>query len=198
MDPNANGPVNPGATPPPPPPPAWGATPPPAAPPAWGVSAPSSSAGGVGAAVGGAAKNIVLRIVGIVLVAAVIGGGFFVYKMVLNPDHLGQVLFTTTNTNSSSNCSITNQVTTVKVGTPVYALDMLKHQVAADTEITEEHFKDGVSLGVDSYKATGVGKADCLTDDYDLSQDFTTPGVYEIQLRIGTEVISEGKLTVTP
>jgi len=214
MDPNANGPTNPGATPPPPSwgtpppppaPPAWGATPPPAsppawgatppaAPPAWGVAAPASS--GVGAAVGNAGRNILLRIVGLVVVVGLLGGGYFVYQKVVNPDHLGQVLFTTVDPAGMSNCTIDHQVTTVPVGTSVYAVYMWTKQLDITQKVQEEGFKDGVSMG-DKFDVPRTKTSDCLLDSTDLKDVFTDPATYELKLTVGTEVVADGKLIVT-
>jgi hypothetical protein len=192
MDPNASGPTNPGATPPPPP--EWGQTPPPPPPPAWGV--PVAPAGGVAAAAGGIGKNVLLRIIGIVVLAAVVGGGWFIYDKVANPNHHGQVIFTT-DVPTGSTCELSHQVTTVKVGASVYSTYFWTHRLKADQKVVEEDFKDGVSLGTFDIPQDKSSDADCLGIYTDLKDEFTAPGVYEIKLMVGTEVVADGKITVT-
>jgi hypothetical protein len=185
MDPNATGQMTPGATPPPPPP-EWAVTPP----------APSSGSG-VGTAVGGAVARRLLGLIGSLAIVAVLIVGYVVYQKVANPDHLGQVIYTTVDQNDVSNCSISSQVSSTKVGTSVYALYVLQHHVPIDQEMTEGDFKDGVSLG--TYTITHpLPDADCLWTGENLNASFTTPGSYEIKVTVGQEVIADGKLTVTP
>ena len=222
MDPNTTGQPAPDAqspTPAPPPaanptdpgwaaPPAW-ATPPPgqptgptdpgwAAQPAWATqpSAPSGGAGGgVLARLGG---SIVGRIVAIVVVLAVIAGGYVVYSTVFNPQHLGQVVYTTVDQTDTSGCDTTSLVTSVKQGTSVWALYMWSHRLTSDQAVVEQDFRDGVSIGTYNLPTDKTSDADCLWVEDDLSQEFTQPGTYEIKLTVGSEVVADGKLTVTP
>jgi hypothetical protein len=150
------------------------------------------------AAVGGAAARPILRILGTIVVIAVIAGGVFVYKKVANPDHLGQVIYSTDSQTSTSNCEITHQVTTVKVGTSVYAIYMFSHRLNSYQAVKEEDFKDGVSIGTYDLPTDKSADVDCLTVTDDLQTDFDAAGVYEIKLTSGTEVIADGKLTITP
>ena len=132
---------------------------------------------------------------------ALIGGAGAVYKFVLNPDQLGQVIFTTEDQSTATsyqNCKIPNQVKTVKVGTPVWAVYMLKHRVGADQVVVGEVFKDDVSLGTFDLEPGQATKADCLSDTSDLSELFDAPGTIEIRITVGTEVLADGKLTITP
>lgn len=203
MDPNAPGQMTPGATPPSSPP--WGAPPPqpdPAAvapPPEWAVAAPTKSAGtGVGGAVGAAIGRRLLGALGVIIVIGVIVGGVFIYQKVANPDHLGQVIFTTAPQAGQTGCDITDQVTSVKVGTPVYAMYIWQHQLSATQQVHEEDFKDGVSFDTYDVPTDKSSDADCLRITDDWSSSFDTAGAYEVKLTVGQEVIAEGKLTVTP
>jgi hypothetical protein len=183
MDPNPTGQTTPEATPPPPP---------------WGVAAPTSSGGGMGGAVGGAIKRRVLGALGGLIVLAVIGGGIFIYTKVANPDHLGQVIYSTDDPAGVTGCSITHEVTSVKVGTAFYSTYVWQHQLKVDQTVVEEDFRDGVSLGTYNIPTDKSSEADCLTISTDLSSEFTSPGSYEVKLTTGGEVVADGKLTVTP
>lgn len=186
MDPNAPGQMSPGAVPPPPPP-------------EWGVVAPTQSAGsGMGAAVGGALGRRLLGALGTIIVIVVIVGGIFVYEKVANPGHHGQVLYSTNDQSSQSDCTVTDQVSSVKVGSPVYAIYFWEHRLTVDQKVTEEDFKDGVSIGTYDIPTDKSADADCLVDQDNLSTEFTDPGKYEIKLTVGTEVVADGTVTITP
>jgi hypothetical protein len=203
--------MTPGAVPPPPPPdwaatqppqppaaPDWSATTPPPTAPGWAYAAPAPTQGsGMGTAVGGAIGRRILGLVGLLVVVGVLAGGAYVYTKVANPNHLGQVLFATDDQSSQSDCTIIDQVSSVKVGTPVYAIYFWQHQLSADQAVKEEDFKDGVSIATYDIPKTDSSDADCLVEQDDLSQSFTTAGTYEIKLTVGTEVVADGKLTIT-
>jgi hypothetical protein len=61
----------------------------------------------------------------------------------------------------------------------------------------EEDFKDGVSVATYDIPTANSSDADCLVEQDDLSQSFTAAGTYEIKLTVGTEVVADGKLTIT-
>jgi hypothetical protein len=189
MDPNTNAPMTPQGTPPPAPP--------------WSAPAPAQPGGGgapsVAKAAGNAILGRVLGLIGFLVVAGIIVGGYIVYQKVANPSHLGQVVFTTDDTATLSGCDVGHQVSSVKVGTPVYAVYILQHRLTINQQVVEEDFKDGVSLGEYDIAPEDSSDADCLTDleSANLSERWTEPGVYEIQLRVATEIVSQGKLTIT-
>jgi hypothetical protein len=163
------------------------------------VAAPTKSAGsGVGGAIGGAVARRLLGALAGLIVLAVIVVGVIVYMKVANPDHLGQVVFTTSDMSSSTDCTVSNQVSSVKAGTPVYATYFWQHQLTATQQVVEEDFKDGTSLGTYNVPTDSSSDADCLTVQDDLNATFTDPGTYEIKLTVGNEVVADGKLTITP
>lgn len=216
MDPNTTGQPTPdGAPPAPPAAPGWG-TPPPAAPnapgwgappttptdpgwaapPAWATTPPPSSGGtGLLGRMGGSA---VRRVVGIVAVILVVAVGGIVYNMVANPDHFGQVLYSTTDQSNIKGCSVSDRVTTAKAGTPVWAVFMLTHRLSTSDTVVEEAFFNGSSMGVYTLPSDTTSGVDCLAVTDDLSSTFASPGTYEIKLTVGTDVVADGKLTITP
>lgn len=168
---------------------------PPVVPPEWAVAAPTASAkAGIGAFL---SRRILSLLVVVAVVVVVIIGGIVVDK-VFNPNHLGQVLFTTTSQENVSDCSISDTVATVKAGTPIYATYFWTHRLTSDQQVIEEDFKDGVSLGQYSIPSDSSSDADCLSVTSDLSSGFSAPGTYEIKLTVGSEVVADGKITVTP
>ena len=217
MDPNQPGQPTPNATPstPPaapgwgaPPPaaptaPGWGAPPPTtptapgwAAPPAWATTPPAASGGG--SVVGRFAGSVAGRVIAFIVVAAVIGGGFFLFNRITGADHNGQVIYTTADQSGNSNCSTSSLVTSVKAGTHVWAVYVWTHRLSADQSVVEEDFLDGASLGKYDIPSDKTSDADCLSVLDDLSTSFSAPGSYEIKLTVGSEVVADGKLTVTP
>jgi len=170
----------------------------PVVPPSWGAPAPTRSAGrGV---VGSIFGSIVGRVIAFVAVIAILGGGAFVYEKVANPDHRGQVIFTTTDQTANANCSVTDRVSTIKAGSPIYVMVMWSRTMQSTDKVVEEDIKDGVSLGTqsDSWQPSDYSDADCTTDPNNYSDVFSSPGTYEIKLTVGTEVVADGTLTVTP
>jgi hypothetical protein len=211
MDPNTPGQPTPDAPPPPPswastPPPAtppeWGATPP-AVPPAWATTPPAGSGGSgmggvVGRAGGGFLGSVAGRIIALVVVIGILAAGGFLVTKIFNPDHLGQVIYTTQDPSGTSDCSISGTVTSVKAGTPVWSVYMWTRRLSSTDAVVEEDFLNGVSLGKYDIPSDKSSDADCLSVTNDLSSEFSAPGSYEIKLTVGTEVVADGKLTVTP
>ena len=188
VDPNA--PVPPSYDPnaAPPPPPAWNQAP------GWQTPAPAKSGGFLG----GLFRTALGKIIGLVVVVGiVIGIGVFADK-VLNVNHRGEVVFATTDQSTNDNCKITNRVDSVKVGEHVYYMVMWSHKMGADEKVIEEVFKDGTSLGTDTWSASDYVGFDCTTVSQDISVLLTDPGKYEIKLTVGKDVVADGTLTVTP
>jgi hypothetical protein len=175
-------------------PPPWGQP----APPPWGQPAPTQSPGG--GVAGRVGRSIVSRVIGFVVVIAVLGGGAYLYNKIANPDHLNQVIFTTTDQGSNSNCDVTNRISSVKSGSPIYVMVMWSHKLSASDVVVEEDLKDGVSLSKssDNWSAADYSGYDCTTDPHNYAQAMSVPGSYEIKLTVGTEVVADGTLTVTP
>jgi hypothetical protein len=155
-------------------------------------------AGAVAGKVGGAVARRVMGAVGVLVVIGVLVGGYFIYDKVANPNHMGQVIYTTDDQTLATDCSTSNLVTTVKTGTHVWAVYMWSHRLSSDQAVVEEDFADGVSLGTYDIPTDKSSDADCLSVTDDLSNSFTEPGTYEIKLTVGTEVVADGKLTITP
>jgi hypothetical protein len=62
--------------------------------------------------------------------------------------------------------------------------------------ILEEDFKDGVSIYRENLQDRH-GETDCLSITDNLAPEFDSPGTYEIKLTIGSDVVADGRLTVT-
>jgi hypothetical protein len=156
-----------------------------------------------GSVLGGLFKGVIGRIIGILVVAAVVGGGYLAYQAIVNPDKLGQVVFTTdaqTGTGpveSKDACKVNHTVTSVKAGTPVWSVYIWTSQLSSTDVVHEEDFKDGVSIFSKDWDTSGTGGTDCVWVTDDLSQEWTAAGVYEIKLTVGDKVVADGKLTIT-
>jgi hypothetical protein len=167
-------------------------------PPQWGVPAPAQKSGG--GLLGSIFRSVLGRIIAVVVIIAVIGGGYLIYDKVANPSHRSEVIFTATDQGSNDGCKITNRVTTVKAGSSVYVMVMWSHRLGSTDNVVEEDFKDGVSLGklTDFWQPSDYVGYDCTTDAHDYGEDFSEPGTYEIKITVGDEVVADGTLTVTP
>jgi hypothetical protein len=167
----------------------------PVVPPTWGVPAPTQPAkrGLIGSIFG----SIVGRVIGILVVVAILVGGAFVYQKVVNPDHLSQVIFTSSD-QTGNKCVVSDRVDTVKAGDPVYVMVMWARRLASTDKVVEEDFKDGVSIDKFDWDPTDYAGYDCTTDATNYSDLFSEPGKYELKLTVGTEVVADGTLTVTP
>ena len=171
----------------------------PGVPPPWGQPAPTTS-GGSGAAIGRFMRSVVGRIVGGLVVLGIIGGATFIYQKVANPDHLSQIVFTSTDQTSNDGCKVTDRVSTTKAGAPVYLTVMWSHRMSASDKITQELFKDGVSIDKsdNAWDPSDYAGYDCYVDTTNLATDFNEPGSWEIKLTVGSDVVADGTLTVTP
>ena len=169
-------------------PPQWGQP----VPPQWGVPAPTKSSG-----LGGFFRSVAGRIIAIVVVLGILGGAGFIYMKVVNPDHLSQVIFTSTDQTSNDNCQVTNRVSTIKAGDDVYIMVMWSKTMSASDKVVEEDFRDGVSLGTTPMDPSTYGGYDCTVDSTNYGSTFTEPGTYEIKYTVGDQVVADGTLTVT-
>jgi hypothetical protein len=187
VDPNAPVPpsYDPNAAPPAP---GWNQAP------GWQTPPPAQSGGFLG----GLLKGAVGKIIGIVVVIAVLTGGYLVYDKVFNPNHRGEVVFSTTNQSTNENCKITNRTDTVKVGADLYVVVIWSHEMKADEKVVEEDFKDGVSQGTREWDPSDYAGYDCFTATDNVTSLFPTPGKYEIKLTVGKDVVADGTITVTP
>jgi len=138
------------------------------------------------------------RLVGIVVVVIVLAAAGWVYQTVVNPDHRGQVIFTTTSQSANDNCKITNRVDTIKAGSDVYLTVMWSRTMSSSDVVVEEDFKDGTSMGTETWSPSHYAGYDCFTATDNLGDSFTEPGKYEIKLTAGSDVVADGTLTVTP
>lgn len=145
-------------------------------------------------------KNRLPRIIGIV-------GGIFlafiilgVVAAVLLPSNAGKVIFTSdapTSTGAKT-CQLSNQVTSVKVGDPVYMNIFFKDRLSNET-VTLSILKDGKEVISMPYgTAAEVNGIDCLEDYTNLSDVITQNGAgsYEFKLTDSKgNVVSDGDLT---
>ncbi len=140
-----------------------------------------------------------LRKIVIGLVVAVVA--FFALAIVvsiINPSHRGEVVFSTTGQTATDNCKVANQVSSIKAGDSVYVMVVWSHTMSSSEKVIEEDFKDGVSLGTLNWDSSNYAGYDCTSSAHDFKDTFTQPGTYEIKLTVGSEVVADGKLTVTP
>jgi len=156
------------------------------APPAWGAPAPAAPPRR------GLPRRLLAAIGGFIVVVAIL----LIAVMVLNPSHAGQVIFTTdAPTNSgASTCQLGHQVTSVAVGTKVYANYFFKSRLDNQT-VTLTVIKNGTSLGSSDLTSAQSNGVDCLEDSTDLST--LGAGTYEFKLTTADgSVVSDGTLTI--
>jgi len=162
------------------PPPGWGAPPP-----GWGAPAPTARRRRLPA--------IALVVVGVIVLAV---AGALILNM--NGIQRGQVVFSTdvTATGSTTNCKVTNQVTSVSASTSVYATYIFKSTQGTDV-VSIAITKNGQAFLSGPLPTTDTQGYDCFADTTDLS---TVPnwgtGTYDFSLTSGGGVIAEGVLTV--
>ncbi len=192
-------------------PPGWGAPPPagpPASAPGWGApppagppAGPPGSAPGWGVAPAAPARGGIPRrfiVIGVIVLLIVAGAALGVLTFG-HPD-AGKVVFTSELPTSSgaATCDVGTRVTTVKVGTAVYAIYFFSHRLATTDAVTLEVIKDGTSISKNAVPSTNTSDADCLESFEDISTVLDQPGTYEIKLTVGGETVSDGTLTITP
>ncbi|MFI5258966.1 MAG: hypothetical protein ACHQ01_05070 [Candidatus Limnocylindrales bacterium] len=129
---------------------------------------------------------------GFIVIIVILG----IVSLVLNPSHAGQVIFTTDAPTDSgaSTCQLGHQVTSVAVGTPVYANYFFKSRLSNQT-VTLTIIKNGTALGSSGLTAAQSNGVDCLEDSTDLST--LGAGTFEFKLTTadGT-VVADGTLTI--
>ncbi len=156
------------------------------APPAWGAPAPAAPRRR------GLPRRLLAAIGGFIVVVVILA----IVGLVLNPSHAGQVIFTTDPPTDSgaSTCQLGHQVTSVSVGTKVYANYFFKSRLDNQT-VTLTVLKNGSSLGTTPLSSDQSNGVDCLEDNTDLST--LGAGTYEFKLTTadGT-VVSDGTLTI--
>jgi hypothetical protein len=173
--------------------PGWGAPPPPAgAPgtqPGWDPAPAAPARGGI---------PRLLIVVGVVALLIVVG----VVLAVLRSGHAdaGKVVFTShqPTATEAQTCDVGTRVTSIKVGTPVYAVYFFSRRLAATDTVNLELIKDGTSITSNPVPSNKTSDADCLEAFQDISATLDQPGTYEIKLTVGGEVVSDGTLTITP
>jgi hypothetical protein len=184
-----------------------GSTPGWAMPPGWGAA--SSSSSGRFAAFGGGRRLLTILVPSILIILGLIGGGYRLFVAMTDNGQHGRVVFSTDNPKGMRGCDITGEVTSVKVGTPVFATYVWTRQINAGEDVVEEDFKDGILMATYQISEANSVYNDCLGDTTSVSHRFSTPGAYEIKVSIplgvdsdtGTmisTVVADGTLTLTP
>ena len=202
MDPNSPG--QPGDQTPPPASP-YGTPPasPYGAPPASRYGTPPASPYGAppagwGASVPATRRSPLPRIIGlIVVVIVIVVAGAFVVEM--NSVQRGQVLFSTDApvAGTSTDCKVSNQVTSVSATTSVYATYIFKSTQGSDTVSLAVTRNDQTYLPTTALPTTDTQGYDCFADTSDLSQlPGWGSGTYHFSVTSGGSVIAEGDLTV--
>ncbi len=144
-------------------------------------------------------KSILPKVIGVIVVFVVGIFALLVVVGMLLPNHAGQVLFTTDAPTSggAKTCQVGNQVTSVSVGTPVYAIYFYKDRLSNET-VSLTVIKDGQQLipptPLGAEMTNGV---DCLEDTSNLGELLNGAGTYEFKLTTASgDVVSDGKLTL--
>jgi hypothetical protein len=140
-------------------------------------------------------------IIGVIVAIVVLAGaGLFAYSYIRNNADAGKVVFSTDKpvAGQTTGCVVDNQVTSVPVGTSVYATYHFSSQQGSgvvDLSIT----KDGATfLSPWPMPTSDTQGYNCVADDSDFSTIFTDPGKYTVTLTSGGTTVAQGTLTVTP
>ena len=169
----------------PPPPVGWGQPGQPDG--TWAAPAPAPNRSRLSIAIGG------------VLVVLLIGGGLLTFNYVQVHKDAGKVVFSTDEpvVGETAGCSPGNQVTSVKVGAPVYATYVFSARQGSET-VSLTITKDGAEyLPATDLATSDTSGWDCFSETTDLGQVFEA-GTYKFTLVSGGKTIAEGILTVTP
>jgi len=119
-----------------------------------------------------------------------------IFRAVTNPNHAGQVIFTTDAPTASgaATCQLGNQVTSVTAGTPVYANWFYTSQLTNET-VALTIIKDGTTIDTSTLTSAESNGVDCVESSANLGD--LAPGVYEFKLTTSSgEVVSDGTLTI--
>lgn len=183
MDPSGN----PGQMPQTPPPAGWGQPGQPAG--AWAAPAhaPAPNRSRFPLAIGGA-----------LLFILVVGGLYALNVLTTHPADSGKVVFSTDKpVTEMKGCSPANQVTSVMIGTPVYAWYVFSSRQGSET-VSLAVTKNGAGyLPAYDMPISDTNRRDCFSDTSDLSELFEA-GTYTFTLTSGGKTIAEGTLTITP
>jgi hypothetical protein len=154
----------------------------------WVAPAPSSR------------SRLPLIIAAIVVVVVLAGAGLFAYSYIRNNQDAGKVVFSTDEpvAGQTTGCVVANQVTTIPVGTSVYATYHFSSQQGSDV-VDLSITKDGATfLSPWAMPTSDTQGYNCVADNSDFSTIFVDPGKYTITLTSGGSTIAQGTLTVTP
>ena len=178
----------------PPPSPDWGQ---PGQPVGWGQ--PGQPAGAWAAPAPAPRRSRFAIAIGGVLVVLLIGGGLFTFSYMQAHKDAGKVVFSTDKpvVGETTGCSPGNQLTSIKVGTPVYATYVFSARQGSET-VSLTVTKNGAEyLPATDLATSDTNGSDCFSETTDLSQVFEA-GAYKFTLASGGKTIAEGTLTVTP
>jgi hypothetical protein len=149
-----------------------------------------------------ARSRLPLIIAVLVVLVLVIGGGYVAYSYMKAHEDAGKVVFSTDQpvAGQTVGCTIDHQVTTISVGTPVYATYVFSSRQGSAV-VTLTVTKDGNSFFSADVPTSDSQGLDCFSDTTDLSSIPDLPlgaGTYTFTLTSGGSTISQGTLTVTP
>ncbi len=136
------------------------------------------------------------RIIAVVGIVVLVFAALAIFRAVTNPNHAGQVIFTTDAPTSSgaATCQLGNQVTSVTAGTPVYANWFYTSELTNET-VTLTIVKDGTTIDTSTLTSAESNGVDCVESSANLGD--LAPGVYEFKLTTSSgEVVSDGTLTI--
>jgi hypothetical protein len=139
----------------------------------------------------------ILAVVVAIVVGLIVLG---VVASMLLPSHAGKVIFTTDSptTEGAKTCSLGTEVTTVKIGDPVYINVFYKKRLSGES-VTLTILKDGVVQDTESLSSAESNGIDCLEYQQNLASFLDSPGSWEFKLTDSHgNVVSDGILTVTP
>jgi hypothetical protein len=152
--------------------------------PVWGAPAPKKSV--LPKVIGG----VVLAVVAVIALLVVVG--------MLLPNHAGQVVFTSDapTTEGAKTCKLGTQVSSIKLGDPVYVNIFFKDRLSNET-VTMTILQDGKKLSSIDLPAEQSNGIDCVEDYSNWGALLQAPGTYEFKLTDSKgNVVSDGTLTV--
>jgi len=144
-------------------------------------------------------KSRLPRIIGIIAVIVVAVIALAVVAAMLLPSNAGKVIFTTDapTTEGAQTCKLGNQVTTVKLGDPVYINIFYKERLSGQT-VTMTILENGAVKDTESLTSDESNGIDCLEYEQNLASFLDSAGSWEFKLTDSNgNVVSDGILTVT-